>query len=87
MEAVLDLILTGGPAALSAVLFFLFMQERKERRESNDRLLKVSNALIEHSTKTEAAITGFTALLENVGKTLQEMRDLLVKLKAQGGGT
>ncbi len=65
--SILELVLKGGPTVLAAVMFWLLMQERKERKESQQKLLEVSNSLIEHATKTEAAINGFTTLLGNVG--------------------
>lgn len=65
---ILDAVLRGGPTALAAVMFWLLQQERKERKESQDKLLEVSMALIEQSEQTKTAINGLTSFLTNKGE-------------------
>lgn len=71
----LEYVLQGGPVGIAALLFWLLYQERKERKEAQSKLLEVSNALIEHATKTEGAIAGLTAALTTVKATLEKLMD------------
>lgn len=63
---IVDILTQGGPIAVAAILYWLLWSERKERIEAQSKLLAVSNAMIEHAAKTEAAINKFTDLLERV---------------------
>ena len=76
----LEYILQGGPVGIAALLFWLLQQERKERKEAQSKLMEVSNALIEHATKTEGAIVGFTDLLKSVKVTLEKLTEKIANL-------
>ncbi len=73
--SVLEYLLQGGPIGISVLLFWLLYQERKERKEAQNKLLEVSNALIEHATKTEVAIVGFTDLLKSTKDAVEKLMD------------
>lgn len=66
MQEIYGILTQGGPLGIAAIMWAMWMMERKERVRTQDKLLEVSNAMIENAAKTESAISDFSKLLERL---------------------
>lgn len=59
-------VLEGGPYAVSVLGWLAWVYERRQNKESTDRLLELATAQIEATVKNEAAVGANVKLMERL---------------------
>ncbi len=65
-----ELLKTGGPLAISAVVLFIWWLERKGRKEERDRNIELESQLLDLSIAQTEAVTKFDATLSSLKEYL-----------------
>ena len=70
LKPVFEILSTGGPAALSALMFVFWWLERKERQELQKQIFELATKQIESNSKLESSLIALKELINQLSHRL-----------------